>query len=98
MYQTLLSLLTLMSLCTLPYPSTVNVNQHTTPYLSSCIGRGWISSGIFSPDGQILAIASSTGIWVYAADTLDVVRVLPDYHGGVSDIAFSSDGFVLSSR
>ena len=34
------------------------------------IGKGWISGNIaFSPDNNLLAVASSIGIWIYDAQT-----------------------------
>ncbi|RKU13828.1 hypothetical protein C6501_09065 [Candidatus Poribacteria bacterium] len=40
------------------------------------LGKGSISDMQYSPDGTILAISSSVGIWLYDAETLQEIALL----------------------
>ena len=59
-------------------------------------GKGWVAEIAFSPDGRLLAVASSIGVYLYAAADLREVRFLPTY-SPVSRVAFSPDGRLLAS-
>lgn len=50
------------------------------------LGRGQIHDLEVSPDGSLLAVASSRGVWLYDAETLDLVRelLLPEETAAVS--------------
>ncbi len=60
-------------------------------------GKGWIKSISYSPDGTRLAVASSTGIWIYDADIGAELRLLAGNEGGTSSVVFSPDGKFLAS-
>lgn len=60
-------------------------------------GKGWIKSISYSADGTRLAVASSTGIWIYDADTGVELMLLAGNEGGTGSVAFSPDGKFLAS-
>ena len=64
------------------------------------LGKGRISRGdrviAFSPDGQLLAVGSETGTWLYDVMTSREVALLP-IGKGVMSVAFSPDGSKLAS-
>jgi hypothetical protein len=59
-------------------------------------GKGWVAEIAFSPDGRLLAVASSIGVYLYAAADLREVRFLPT-DSPVRSVAFSPDGRALAS-
>jgi len=59
-------------------------------------GKGRINQAVFSPDGRLLAVASSLGIYLYDAGTLEEVRFIPT-DAVVASVAFSPDGQTLAS-
>ena len=59
-------------------------------------GKGWVAEIAFSPDGRLLAVASSIGVYLYAAADLREVRFLPT-DAPVWSVAFSPDGRLLAS-
>ena len=65
------------------------------------LGKGAIGRGdravAFSPDSTRLALASAIGIWLYDVATGTEVALLGGHTGGVTSVAFSSDGTMLAS-
>lgn len=61
------------------------------------IGKGAISGLAFSPDGNELAVSSSTGIWMYSVDTGTELALLTGHTAEVRILAFSPDGKILAS-
>ena len=61
------------------------------------LGKGWISEIAYSPDGTLLAVASSIGIWIYDAQTGEALDLLTGHTDGVWSVAFSPDGNTLAS-
>ena len=59
------------------------------------LGEGVLVQAVWSPDGSILAMASSTGVYLYDASSKKEIRFIqaPDY---VTFVAFSPDGTLLA--
>jgi WD40 repeat protein len=61
-------------------------------------GHGQIFNAAWSPDGNIIALAGSVGIWLYDAHDLDAApRLLEGHTQIVRDVAFHPDGRLLAS-
>lgn len=63
----------------------------------SRLGKGQINDVKYSPDGKLLVVASSVGIWLYEADTGKEVNLLAGHTGSVNALAFSPDGRTFAS-
>lgn len=61
------------------------------------LGKGTVRDIDYSPDGQVFAVASSVGIWLYDAHTYTEIALLTGRNEYVSAVAFSSDGNILAS-
>ncbi len=61
------------------------------------LGKGRIYEVAFSPDGSLLAVASSIGIWLYDAATSRELALLTGHGGRVFSVSFSPDGNTLAS-
>ena len=61
------------------------------------LGKGHLAGVIaYSPDGELLAVASSIGIWIYDSDTGATLDLLTA-STSVSTVVFSPDGAMLAS-
>lgn len=63
-------------------------------------GKGIISDIAYSPDGSLLAVASSIGVWIYDAQTgkeLDLLTGQKAWRWSMS-VVFSPDGQILASH
>ncbi len=90
------------------YPSTpdlldVNAAQLNTPQwhlpkgVKARIGKGTVKDLAYSPDGTILAIASSIGTWLYDSNSGNELALLTKDGEGVNSIGFSHDGKTLAA-
>ena len=63
------------------------------------IGKGKIDEITYSPDGSLLAVASSIGTWLYDTQTGEAFDLLTGHThlDGVMSVAFSPDGKTLAS-
>ena len=62
------------------------------------LGKGSITGNIaYSPDGTLLALASSIGVWIYDAQTGEELDLLTGYPDWVESVSFSPDGQMLAS-
>lgn len=61
------------------------------------IGKGTIRDMQYSPDGAILAVASSVGIWLYDAKTYQELSLLGENAHDSESVSFSPDGTTLVS-
>ena len=55
------------------------------------IGRGTINQVVYNPDGTTLAVATSIGVWLYDAETLETVRFI-ESPSRVWRLAYAPDG------
>ena len=61
------------------------------------LGKGSVMEIAYSPDGNILAVASSAGIWLYDTETYQERAFLTGQRGEVTSIAWSGDSRLLAS-
>ena len=61
------------------------------------LGKGWINAMKYSPDGTVLAVATSIGIWLYDTETYQETALLARNNKGVAGLVFSPDGLTLAS-
>ena len=61
------------------------------------LGKGRIREIRYSPDGTILAVASSIGIWLYDVETHKEIALFTEHQSEVSSVAFSPDGHTIAS-
>ena len=84
------TLLTLLILSTLylPISSAQDYTQWGLPEGAKArIGKGSVSDIQYAPDGTILAVAGSVGIWLYDAETLQELTSLRKGKPGVRNIS-----------
>ena len=89
------------TVCSMLYVSTVFGDNSPTLGLPEGakvrLGKGFVSDLAYSPDGNLLAVGSTPGIWLYRAATGEVVSFLTGHTGKVRSVAFSPDGKTLAS-
>lgn len=63
------------------------------------LGRGQAQAVDFSPNGDMIAVASSIGVWLYSADAVDTVAEPPLLVtvNPVNAVAFSPDGSLVAA-
>ena len=61
------------------------------------LGKGGINDIKFSPDGTLLAVASSIGVWIYDAYTGEELNLLIGHRSSVLSVAYSPNGRFLAS-
>lgn len=62
------------------------------------LGKGYMAGRIqYSPDGSVLAIPTSIGVWIHDADTLKALDLLTGHIDRVWRMCFNPDGSMLAS-
>ena len=61
------------------------------------IGKGTVNDLAYSPDSTILAVASSTGTWLYDTNSGNELALLTKNREGTNSIGFSPDGKTLAT-
>ena len=61
------------------------------------LGKGTAYHVAYSPNGTLLAVASSIGIWIHDAQTGQEIDLLTGHTASVRSVAFSPDGRTLAS-
>ena len=60
-------------------------------------GKSGIEDVTYSPDGKLLAVASTIGIWLYDAHSGQELSLITGHTGRVNSVSFSPDGKTLAS-
>lgn len=60
------------------------------------IGSGTIRAMQYSPDGNLLAVESGSGVWILDAQTAEPQHLLAAHTGIINSISFSQDGRTLA--
>ena len=60
-------------------------------------GKGWVRDIEFSPDGSQLAVATTTGIWIYNSHTGKQINRFEGHMGGANAISYSQNGQLLAA-
>ncbi len=66
-------------------------------HAKSRIGIGNAYDVSYSPDGTLLAVASTIGIWLYETETYKPLTLLRGHTASVLNVEFSTDGKTLAS-
>ena len=61
------------------------------------IGKGTVNDLSYSPDSTILAVASSTGTWLYDTNSGNELALLTKNREGTNSVGFSPDGKTLAT-
>lgn len=69
---------------------------HLPEGVKARIGSGTISAMQYSPDGNLLAVVSSIGVWILNAQTAEPQHLLAAHTGVINSISFSADGSTLA--
>ena len=59
-------------------------------------GKGSVEMLMYSPDGNVLAVVSTIGIWLYDAHTGEFQSLVSANSGQIADIAFTPDSLTLA--
>ncbi len=59
------------------------------------LGKGRINDMEYSPDGSILAVATTIGIWIYDTETYQERKLFTRSHQEMEKVNFNADGTVL---
>lgn len=75
---------------TTPTPTPLPMAGPVTGDAAIRLGKGWINNLAFSPNGKILSVATSIGVYLYQVDTAELIAFLPsDFI--VKDTVFIND-------
>ena len=103
-----LILFTLSLFMVLPHAAAVNPTKLGLPEGTVArLGMGKINDIQYSPDGKHLAVASSVGVWIYDAQTGEVINLITSTDriaageqepqlSAIKSISFSPDGQLLA--
>ncbi len=61
------------------------------------IGKGSINKIQYSPNGKLLAVVSSIGVWLYDVNSGEAHALLAGHTDKINNVTFSSDGKILAS-
>ena len=82
----------------LPEGANMRLGKGTIPgSYSPYLARHSIGGMQYSPDGQLLAVASSIGVWLYDTETYQERALLTGHTEIVTSVCFSADGRILAS-
>ena len=82
----------------LPHTAALDSSEWSLPEGAKArLGKGEINNITYSPEGSLLAVASSIGIWLYDAETYQERALLTGHTDVVVSVAFSPDGKKIAS-
>ena len=74
-----------------------NTLAHPRDDAKTRLGTGSMMEVTYSPDGDLLVVASAIGIWIYDANTNKVLHLLTGHLDTVNSVCFSPDGKTIVS-
>ena len=77
--------------------SLVYAQDYSELDLPKRFGKGWVRDIEFSPDGSQLAVATTTGIWIYNSHTGKQINRFEEHMGGANAISYSQNGQLLAA-
>jgi WD40 repeat protein len=77
--------------------SRVTISPESTDQMAELtrLGKGVLERTAYAPDGSLLAVASSLGVYLYDAETMNQVQFF-ETRAWANDVAFSPDGVLLA--
>ena len=89
-----------ISILVLLFLSNVFAQDHTTFSLpegaKARLGKGFIHDIVYSPNGTLIAVATSIGVWLYDAKTGAEVTLFSGHANAVLSVAFSPDSTTVA--
>lgn len=73
-----------------PTPTALPMAGPITENVMTRLGKGWVNDLTFSPNGKILSVATSIGVYLYQVETMELLSFLPS-NAFVESIAFTDD-------
>ncbi|MCG9127557.1 WD40 repeat domain-containing protein [Candidatus Poribacteria bacterium] len=70
---------------------------HLPDGVKARIGKGTVEDMAYAPDSTILAVASSTGTWLYDTNNGNELALLTKNREGTNSVGFSPDGKMLAT-
>ena len=58
-------------------------------------GKGWINDIEFSPDANLISVATTIGVWTYDVHTGNAVNLFTGNMSGANAISYASNGSIL---
>ena len=93
-----LFLLTVSLFTVLPHTATADITKWSLPEGAVArLGKGRINDVTYSPDGRLLAVASSIGIWLYDAHSGQELNLITGHTSWVWSVVFSPDGQTIAT-
>lgn len=82
----------------LPYTATADITKWGLPDGATArLGKGKINDITYSPDGSLLTVAGSIGIWLHDAYSGQELTLITEQADGVNSVSFSPDNKTIAS-
>lgn len=81
-------------------PDTLYFNSpqwHLPEGVKARIGSGRVTVMQYSPDGNLLAVGSAIGVWIYDAYTAEPLSLLAAHSSAINSVSFTPDGETLAA-
>ncbi|MCC6569814.1 MAG: hypothetical protein IT315_11310 [Anaerolineales bacterium] len=73
-----------------PTPTPLPLAGPVTDSAMARLGKGWVNDLEFSPNGKILSVATSIGVYLYQVETMELIAFIPG-NSFVKDAVFIDD-------